>query len=215
MLTRSNPQLPAPEFPAWRIEWDRRLHRQFKRMEALEAAGKPIRKRLQYFAWYWSQRCFRSDPQRRVETSLATLLRQYRRWKAAGRVASALVPQWRPAGPAIPLAPMQRFAALLARQPWPTFQVAFQDFERRRGRVGGVGRPPAGPVPISLGQAYYAFRGGWFAGLQSRLRAVEQAQADLAEYELQLDATLRARLPHKPQRKRRTAADHSRDASNL
>jgi hypothetical protein len=110
---------------------------------------------------------------------------------------------------------MQRFAVFLSRRQWRTMQQAWQEFERRRGHIGGRGRPGKGPLPISLGQVYYAFRGGWFAGLQSRLRAIEQAKETLAEYELELDAMLRERLPVKPERKRRTRAEISLEASGL
>lgn len=203
-----------PCVPAWLLERNQKLHRQFKRMLAREAAGKPLAQHFRVFAWYWRQRCYRNDPQRRVEFCVGTLERLYRRWKQGGFVAYALLPRWRPTGPAVPLATMQRFGKFYGRQPWPNVKVAWAEFSRRR-HSGGPGRPRSKPRPISHGQVYYAFRGGWLAGLQARVRALEGAQSELSEFQLRLDAMLRERLSHRPQRKRRTAADRSLEAACL
>lgn len=212
--TNSGPAENQKALPLHQRERVRQLHKLFVRVEPKLAAGATLAGVTKSFRWNNDGEPFRSDPSKRRRYRLATLHRLFQQWRRQGRVPSALLPRYRPVGPAVPLVTMQRFGKFYSRQLWPNVKVAWAEFSRRR-HSGLPGRPRSKPRPISHGQVYYAFRGGWLAGLQARIRAVEAAQSELSEFQLRLDAMLRERLPHRPQRKRRTAADRSLEAACL
>lgn len=215
---RNDPLAPAlrtVRSHAWQQERANLLHRQFKRMQARQAAGQPITKRLRFFGWYWHRRFYRTAPDRRVEFSVATLKRLFRQWQKAGCVRSALLPQYRPAGPSIPLWVYLRFLAFVGRLDFPNLRAAHAEFCRRGGWVG-KGRQPAKPTALlSYGQLQYYFSGALFADLQAKRRAIAKAQMNFAEARIQADAWLRANVPERPQRRRRTGAELSFTAAQL
>lgn len=204
-----------PACPAWRLEFANLLHRQFKRMQARQDAGQPIAKHLRVFSWYWSKRFYRTAPDRRVSFSVGGLKRLFLRWKQGGCVRSALLPQYRPAGPSIPLWVYLRFLSFVCRVEFPTLRAAHAEFCRRGGWVGR-GRQPGKPVALlSYGQLQYYFPGDLFHELQARRRAIAKAQTDFAETRIQAEARLRADVPDRPQRRRRTGAELSLEAAGL
>jgi hypothetical protein len=177
--------------------------------------GKPLRPLVRRCLRRHIGRSFKSDPKRKFDVCEATLIRAWYSWKRGGEVPCAVRRRYNAAGPSVPLWVFLHFAKFCARQPWPTMKIAFEEFCRRRGYAGRGARPTVKTVPLSYGMLVYHFPGKLFQDLQARMKAVETAQNDLAEFKLQLDAWLRARLPEKPQRRRRSGAELSLEAAAL
>jgi hypothetical protein len=197
------------KLPAYQLEKARRLHRRFRSAEAGAQRGKPVTKSLRRFAWYWKDRSFRTDPKRKFQFSLATLLRLYRQWQRGGCVVSALYPRYRPAGANIPAPVVCRFMEFCAsrllsslRDAWNEFSSCPGSFARRRDWRKQTGR-------FSYGQVQRYFSGADFHTLQTQLTAIGNAQAELARLRAQFTADIRRRLPNRPQRKRRTGMNLS------
>ena len=71
-------------------EHSRRLHRICKCIEGRVQRGQKLRKAVRWFSFYWRERRYKANPERKVPACPATLLRAYYRWKEGGRCPEAV-----------------------------------------------------------------------------------------------------------------------------
>ena len=83
---------PVVTFPLrWERERAMRLHRACKTIERRSAAGMPVRKAVQYFAWFWKDRTYRTAPHIKTRFGKATLVTLYYHWLRNGKSPSCFV----------------------------------------------------------------------------------------------------------------------------
>ncbi len=201
------------KLPAWQVERERRLHRQFLRVKAAESKGKSIRAALKQFAWYWRGETYRRDPAKRCAFGMQTLCRLYRVWRRGGEVPPALRLRYKGLVSSVPAPLACRFADFVARLQFPSMKVAWCAFSARNGWLHG--RQGARPLKLTYAQIKYAFPAAWFRQLQAQLKARERAQRTLDDLRFEFTAEIRARLQDHPHGRRRTGDELSRLSSEL
>jgi hypothetical protein len=59
------------------------------------AGGQSLHKAVRWFAWYWRNRFYKSDPSRPIRLSAQTIIRLFYRWKSEGRTPGAVALRYR------------------------------------------------------------------------------------------------------------------------
>jgi len=193
--------LPTQNPNQWQAERAKRLHRICGSIAARLARGEKKHKLIQWFVWYWKGRCYKCDPTRPLAFSKSTIERAFYLWKKGGRVAAALLPQYKPRQPAIPAPILVRLAAFCASQPLPSLKSAWQKFSARGGSFGR-GQHASKPLKISYGQLCYNFPAADFYLIQAQIKAEETARINKAKLLCKVIADIRCRLPERPPRRR-------------
>ena len=213
--SRRAASLPKVAVAVRQREHANRLHSLFQRVELATQQGRTFAASVRSFVTRWRGKPYRTDPTRKTHFTLITLRRLHRQWQRGGCVASALLPRYRSTGPAVPLWVYLKFLKLVSRVDFPTMRAAHAEFCRRGGWFGS-GRPPSKPgVPLSYGQLLYYFPARLFLSLQDSRRALATAHQQFADSQLGADALLRANVPARAQRKRRTGAELSMEGAKL
>jgi hypothetical protein len=154
-------------------------------------------------------------PRQKVRFALHSLRGLFYQWRRGGCVPCALHLRYNPAGASVPAWVLLRFLALVSSVEFPNMRAAWDELCRRRG-WGGHGRQPTEQrIHVSFYQLRHHFGGANFREAQARIKAIADAQSALAEFRLNMDASIRCRLPSKPKRKRRSGAELSLEAARL
>jgi len=189
--------------PKWQVERAQCLHGIFFRIKAQVQRGARLHKLARRRAAYHNARPFKSAPDRRLALTPGTLLRLYRAWLRAGEIPSALYLRYGMRRSSIPAPVLCRLVDFSAQCRWPDMQTAWRAFQKRHGSFGRGRRSRMRRLPISYGQLCYFFSGRQFQALQTRLLAITEAQTELNRLRLQIQATIRRRLPDRPSRPRK------------
>jgi hypothetical protein len=101
--------------PAWQVERSRRLHRICKSIAARRAKGQKFKRAVYWFARYYRNRTYRTEPGRPARFTASSLRRWFYQWQKSGRTADALLLRYRSGRPKLSHEVTKRFirAALL------------------------------------------------------------------------------------------------------
>lgn len=109
-LTACGTAPPRAVRSSWQIERVKLAHRICTRIAGRVARGHSIGKSFTYFAWYWRDRFYRTDPGRRVRLSRPTIIRLYYQWQKNGQTPDSLrLCYGRRGGPKLPMKLAARF----------------------------------------------------------------------------------------------------------
>jgi hypothetical protein len=195
-------QKTSQTIPVWHRERAERLHRICVSISTRTARGKgKQRKLIQWFAWYWKDRCYKCEPSRPLRFTQSTIKRALRCWQRGGQIAAVLLPQYKPRRSVFTAPMLIRFVDYIARQPQPTLKTAWEKFAARGGNFG-FGRRADKPLKISYGQLQYNFPAAVFGAIRAQHKAMETAQAKLSQLQFKAVAEITNKFPARPPRRR-------------
>lgn len=145
----------------------------------------------------YHQRALKSDPARIVHLSPGTLVHFYYKWKAAGKVTTALRLNYAPGNRGVSKAVMIRFVLFASTRPWRSLRAAWRSFCQQPGKNG----------PGKAGLRYDPMRRnlpkGFFEALKREQAIAERAKKQIAALRAGAVAEIRRRpsLPPRPTQK--------------
>lgn len=202
---------PCP-ISRWQAERANRLHRKFLTVDAAIARGLTFKQAVRHFKWFWRDRSYRADRNRKVRFGFGTLRRLWLQWHKGGRTPESLRLKYRGLRPAVPAQLLCNFVEFCCVHQFPHMKLAWAEFTARKGWIGR-GRQSTVPLKVTYGQLQYYFSGKKFARLQSAGRAIKRAEAHQDKLRTEYLAEIRARVPATP--RRRTGLDLSQGGAAL
>lgn len=111
---------PRASFPQmvplpWVMERADRLHRFCKSVERRRAAGVSVRRAVEYFAWFWRDRSYRTAPKIKAKFSRSRLVVLYYLWLRSGRSPGCFVVNYGGRRAPVTAEQLRAFVGALAR----------------------------------------------------------------------------------------------------
>jgi hypothetical protein len=191
--------LSSSSIPVWQLERSRKIHRACLCIQAALTRGEKITKALRRVSRRYHQRTLKSDPTRRIQLSAQKLRRHLEAWNKNGKVPAAFVLKYRSRPPYIPRPLMIRFVEFCAGNRLASVRAAWQTFSTRGQN--------ARAKEFFVAQVCYCFSAAGFYLMQSKLKIIETAQAEVTQIKFNAIADITDRLRERPPRRRRNLAD--------
>lgn len=194
-------QASGDNLPLWQREREQLLKRVCLSVQKRIENGMGFLRAVQAAAKLFQGRQFKSDPSRKLRLSKKTLIRIFYAWDGGMMPAAFRLKYVYGRQSVFTSQMLTRFIQFIIDRPQPSLAVAWRKFSELGGNWG-PGRRGGKPLRPSYFQIRWALPTSLFYQIRAEQKAIAAARATLEKLQTEADATVRAKYPERPPRKR-------------